>query len=598
MATTTIAEPDATAPGKATTANVGRRPRELLIAGALYLIGALGLFFNVITASLSRAATCTCSDVAQFAWFQQWPWVALRHGQFPFYSTAMFYPHGINLLSNTSSTGIGLVLMPVTALFGPLASLNVALIAAPTLSALSMMYLARRWSDSSISAFAAGALYGFCPLVLFHDALGHLNVTFLAVLPLVVVCLDDLFITHRHRARRVGGALGVLLSWQFFIGSEFFVLTLVAGALALITLAALAALTDREALRRSLRDAFPGLLSAVAIGSALLVIPIMYALFGPRHYSGAVWPGRSLSNVALRSFVSASGGPNLWFSPTHNFLPATYVAPTLIVLLAVGALWRRRDARLIITLVLAVAMATLTLGQHYFFAPWHYLGHLPVLNNVVNERFSAFMFLFLALALARTLDAVVTWRPSKYAPILAGVVALAALSPYLVSALRVAPYPASRVWIPQWYAERGAHLGPHEVVLGFPFFNTSANLLAVQAIYEMRYSVVGGTTPQWLTVRQGAEAPGYRVLWNAASSAALATLPASASESDQRAVRNALAGWKVTYVVLPFIKGPNTSVVARDPAHVELYLSSILGPPRRDAGAWVWHLHSGHLLAT
>ena len=258
---------------------------------------------------------------------------------------------------------------------------------------------------------------------------------------------------------------------------------------------------------------------------------------------------------------------------------------------------RRSDRRLILTLTLGLVMAALSLGQHYVFSPWHYIGHWVILNNVVNERFSAFLFLFLALALARVIDGVVRWRPSRYGAVLAAALAVAALAPYLVNAVEVGPYPASRVWIPQWYAERGAQLQPHQVVLGFPFFDTSANLLAVQAIYEMRYSVVGGTTPQWLIFRQGVAAPGYRVIWRAASRAQLATLSASASASEASDVQRALASWKVTYVVVPFTNGPNTSPVARDPAQLETFLASILGAPQQDAGAWVWHLRDGHVIS-
>jgi hypothetical protein len=597
MARTDVAEPNALDDSASIEVDDRRRPRDLLIAGLLYLAGSVALFFHVVTTSLSRAATCTCSDVSQFAWFQQWPWVALQGGHSPVYSTAMFFPHGINLLSNTSATGIGLVMLPITAIFGPLASLNVALIAAPAVSALSMMYLAHRWCRSPLSAFVAGALYGFSPLILFHDALGHLNITFLAVVPLIVACCDDLFFTHRHRARRVGVALGVLLSWQFFIGSEVLVLCLVAGAFSLAALAALAS-RDRSALRDSIRRAGPGVVSALVITAVLLVVPISYALFGPGHYHGVVWPGRALSTVGIRSFLSARGGPYLWFSPTHSFLPATYLAPGLLVLLGLGALWRRHDVRLVLTLVLAFVMAWLSLGQHYFFAPWHYLGRLSVLNNVVNERFSAFLFLFIGLAVARLMDAVIAWRPHRYATLLAGVLAAVALAPYAINAVQAAPYPASRVWIPQWYSERASHLGPHQVVLGFPFFNTSANLLAVQAIYEMRYSVVGGTTPQWLIYRQGDETRGYRVIWDAASSAQRATLATSATAQEKSDVLHALVGWSVTYVVVPFHNGANTSPVARNPAQLATFLASILGPPQRDAGAWVWHLRRGRVLTS
>ena len=74
------------------------------------------------------------------------------------------------------------------------------------------------------------------------------------------------------------------------------------------------------------------------------------------------------------------------------------------------------------------------------------------------------------------------------------------------------PYSASTVWVPAWYQARAASLPAGQVVLGFPFFNTTADLLGVQALYGMHYDLVGGTGPEWLNSRQGSEAPGYEVI--------------------------------------------------------------------------------------
>jgi hypothetical protein len=51
-----------------------------------------------------------------------------------------------------------------------------------------------------------------------------------------------------------------------------------------------------------------------------------------------------------------------------------------------------------------------------------------------------------------------------------------------------------------------------------------------------------------------------------------------------------LHGWGVTYVVVPYDVGPNTSVVARSPTAVMAWLRSFLGAPMHQDGAWVWHL--------
>ena len=572
--------------------DVRQRQRRALGAAVLvYLSVAVALMWNVLVLSPAHAATCTCSDVSQFAWFIEWPLAAIRHGHNPFFSTAMFAPSGINVLANTSATGLGFLFLPVTALFGPLAALNVGLVVAPVASATAMMFVAQRWTTSRISAGLAGLMYGFSPLVLFHDALGHLNVTFLAVPPLVLWCLDDLFVRRRHSVRRVGIVLGLLLTWQFFIGSEVLLLIVMLSAVGLLVVGVGAVTVDRSSTLAAIRRGGVGLGFAGIVSAVLLVGPVSYSVFGPRHYSGAVWPGRVLSNDSLRSFVTAHGGPGLWFAPsTRHFLPSNYLSPALVLVIVAGVVWCRRDRRVIVAATLLALSLALTLGQRYWFAPWHWLVKVPVLNNVVNDRFSVFIFLFAALIVIRVADKVRATLSARIA--LVTLVCASALvgSPYIIDAVHVAPYPASAVWIPAWYRDVGAKLAPGHVVLGFPFFNTSANLLAVQALTEMRYSVVGGTTPQWLIRRQGPAQAGYRDLWNAASMSAQPILASRATSRQMSDVAFALNYWHVTDVVLPRSLGPNTSPVARAPNELRSWLSSILGPAHCVDHAWVWTL--------
>jgi hypothetical protein len=129
--------------------------------------------------------------------------------------------------------------------------------------------------------------------------------------------------------------------------------------------------------------------------------------------------------------------------------------------------------------------------------------------------------------------------------------------------------------------------------LGFPFFDASANLLAVQAIYGMHYSVVGGTTAQWLDSRQGVEAPGYKVIWNLASSRFGRDFPVVATPRQTEEVTSALTDWGVTLVVVPKVNGPTTAKVARAPSFVRTWLASVLGRPVVQSGAWVWQLREG-----
>ncbi|HEX4176161.1 MAG TPA: hypothetical protein VHY81_09605, partial [Acidimicrobiales bacterium] len=80
----------------------------LLGAGLIYLALAFILWINAWVDGASTHTLCGCGDPALFLWFFQWPATALAHGHNPFFSTALFHPGGINLLSQTSVTGLSL----------------------------------------------------------------------------------------------------------------------------------------------------------------------------------------------------------------------------------------------------------------------------------------------------------------------------------------------------------------------------------------------------------------------------------------------------------------------------------------------------------
>ena len=92
----------------------------------MYLALGFVLWVHAWAEGATTHTLCGCGDPALFLWFFQWPATALAHGQNPFFSTALFHPHGINLLAQTSVTGLSLPLVPVTWIWGPVASLNVA----------------------------------------------------------------------------------------------------------------------------------------------------------------------------------------------------------------------------------------------------------------------------------------------------------------------------------------------------------------------------------------------------------------------------------------------------------------------------------------
>src|SRR6202012_5823296 len=133
---------------------------------------------------------------------------------------ALFHPGGVNLLAQTSVTGLSVPLVPVTWIWGPVASLNVASTIAPALTAFTGFVVLRRWVSWTPAAFVGGLLYGFSPFVLSSLEFAHLMTAALMLLPLILAALDEILIRQRRTPLWTGVLLAVLLFGQFFLSSE------------------------------------------------------------------------------------------------------------------------------------------------------------------------------------------------------------------------------------------------------------------------------------------------------------------------------------------------------------------------------------------
>src|ERR1700722_10970406 len=223
----------------------------LLAAGALYLALGFVLWVHAWVEGASTHTLCGCGDPALFLWFFQWPATALAHGQNPFFSSALFHPSGINLLAQTSVTGLSVPLVPVTWIWGPVASLNVASTITPALTAFTAFVVIRRWAPWTPAAFVGGLLYGFSPFVLSNLEFAHLMTAALMLLPLILGVLDEILVRQRHGALPAGILLALLLFAQFFLSSELLAITAVVVVVCLVALVVSALVAKPARLRQS-----------------------------------------------------------------------------------------------------------------------------------------------------------------------------------------------------------------------------------------------------------------------------------------------------------------------------------------------------------
>lgn len=98
------------------------------------------------------------ADIGEEVWFlAQTPWAVL-HSVNPFENNWLNTPVGVNLMDNTTMPLLGVLGAPITFLFGPIATFNVAIALGFSASAMTFFLMARRFVAWWPAAFLAGLL--------------------------------------------------------------------------------------------------------------------------------------------------------------------------------------------------------------------------------------------------------------------------------------------------------------------------------------------------------------------------------------------------------------------------------------------------------
>jgi hypothetical protein len=579
------------------------RATVLLAAGGSYLVIGLVLWWHAWADGASTHTLCACGDPALFLWFFQWPATAVAHLDNPLYSTALFHPQGVNLLAQTSVLGITVPLIPVTWIWGPVAALNVASTLTPALSAFAGFVVLRRWVHWAPAAYLGGLLFGFSPFVLSSLEFAHFMTSAVMLLPLIVAVLDEICFRHRHDPRWAGLLLGVLLFWQFFLSSELLLIVFVLIAISLAGLVGYALVFDGEGLQLALRPAVTALVVGAGSTVVLLAYPVWFALEGPAHLSGLIWP-----HVAAEGgFIGSSFVTPDIIHGSRTFLAlggyegaelpsAAYLGWGLIAVVVAGSLVWFRDRRLwFFGFLLAVCVGCSFGERRGQWEPSHVFAHVPVLDDVIEQRFMLVGFLaaaaMLALICQHVRDAVPASlsdsRP-RLGDVLGLAVAAAALAPVAATFAPVLPFAMQAAVVPRWYSTVAPTLPPGRVVLSYPApFSGIQVSMAWQAIAGMSYSQAGGGGPEGTPARAGAARPGFEVLAHLAFSVNIRQ--PSGTPAELAAVRRALAVWKVNTVVIAPRAASSFLLQGHDPTYAAAFMTAVLGrPPHISAGAWVW----------
>jgi hypothetical protein len=256
--------------------------RTVTLAAVYYLLAALAVTLWLWRDPASRTVAGNPNDADQFAWFFRYDAAAIAHGRLPALVTAaMNAPQGVNVMWNTFMLLPGVLLAPVTLLFGPQASLTLLMTAGFAGSATAMFAVLRRWQVSVASAALGAAVYGFSP-ALVHSAVGHYDLQF-AVLPPLIVDAGLRLATGRARAVRGGVWLGLLVTAQVFITEEILFDTALAGVLIAVVLAA----SRPRLLASQVKTLAAGLGVAACVTAVIAGYPLWVQFFGPLSQQGS-----------------------------------------------------------------------------------------------------------------------------------------------------------------------------------------------------------------------------------------------------------------------------------------------------------------------
>jgi hypothetical protein len=595
------------------------------LAAVYYLLAALAVTLLLWRDPASRTVAGNPNDADQMAWFFRYDATAIAHFHLPaLVTTAMNAPQGVNLMWNTPMLLPGVLLAPVTLLFGPQASLTVLLTVGFAGSATAMFAVLRRWQVGVAAAAIGAAVYGFSP-ALVHSAIGHYDLQFAVFPPLIADAVLRLA-TGRANAARGGLWLGLLVAAQLFISEEILFDTALAVVLLLIVIAA----SRPRAVAGRIKTLAGGLGVAAWVLAVVACYPLWVQFFGPLHQTGSPFTTDFFKND-LSGFVVPSSFM-LFHTPGsaaealryQGQLPEYlgYLGWPLIVLLVAGTIrfWRRLAVR-----ACAVACAVLSLfslggtllasgHEHAWIKlPWYWLQGLPVLSAALPDRFSIVADGAAAALLAFCADAAVAvlaafaarrlpWLASR------GRSAAVVMSCAALAVLPIVPRPlpaaATNPAPPGWSAAFAAlQLPASATVLVVPIpMATFTEPLRWQADTGQPAELVGGyfMGPAWnghaYTDGNGLPDAGryLNLLWadsgGGLPASLAASVPAGARPTspgsvgikavDGRRMLAQIAAWHVTAVVAVTLRN---SILGH-------YLINLLGPPSVVVGdVLAWH---------
>ena len=468
-----------------------------------YLVVSFIMFgLPVVHAFSLRAVGDGLGDTKLYAWAMGWwPYAVSHHGS-PLHTNLVWAPWGINLTWVTTLPGPALVMWPITSVFGPVASLNVLSVLAPAVNGWAAFLLCRKASGGRLwPAVAGGFLFGFSAYMV-AELLGHVNLFLVFPIPLAAY-LSVRALDGSMGRRLFSVLLGLVIVAQFSISTEVAATMAMFGAVAFVGGLVLAPDLRGRLLRLLPWVAASGALAAILL-SPYLVEAARSAPTQP--LSGAEAGGSSVDllsyllprqmmvfgGLALRNTTKAFG--------SNASEDGAYLTPSLIVALVLAGWTLRRDRLTRNVLAFTLLAAVLSLGAylqvgsptHLVPLPWYLGARAPLVHNALPMRFTMYVWLGVAVVVAR-------WLADRETSLLRwGLVGVSAV--LLMPATAHAPWQHKELSTPAFFSsdqvrelpEGGTVLIVHDKKKGSPLGDSDAMLWQEEA--DFRFAMPEGYT--------------------------------------------------------------------------------------------------------
>jgi hypothetical protein len=448
-------------------ADLGRHPVTLHLALLIaYLAAGVAVTWTRAIYLTQHVLPGDARDPGLFVWDFWWMARCVEHFSYPFSTSYLAAPVGAPLAYHTLMPLPGLLMTPVTLLYGPSFSYNLLSAAAPGLICYAMYRTARLWLPSQTAAIATGALFGLSTMMTWnawYEIQAALGAIFLPL------ALEAAVRLRRRPGWWQAVFLGLVLGAALLTDQESAILAAFLAIMALLPW-----------LLRRTRDGGPDAwirLRSAAIAAAVTVVVSSPEIIAMIQQSGDA----AVSQSALASDYEGSGA-NLQqiFAPSPRvasfglkILAKDYlsggdsltftaygVVLTLLALLGLVVWWRRRNARYLGLLWLGATITALgtgiVIGRHRYvpvgefwhgievslILPYTWMVRAPFLSSYREANRITELGLVPAALLA---GAGVNWLRHHAKPVLVAALALAVLE---AGSVGIDPGPTPTVTMP------------------------------------------------------------------------------------------------------------------------------------------------------